>query len=191
MRRSLFLAVAMLALLPAAAFGDVIDIADVNADRPDGYPLLYLQVVTVKGVVTLETGVLSENTNIYIQDATGGVNVMQRDPETASPVVALGDSVLVTGLVDVETGRRTYLLVSPTLVPGSRMEITSSGNDVPPPVVLTAREVTLDGEDYEGSYAVVRRASLLYPQYWPSGGCNQDISTFLADGDTFCFLCPP
>lgn len=178
----------MLALLPAASPGDVIDISDVNADRPDGYPLLYLQVVTVKGVVTVETGVLSANTNIYIQDATGGVNVIQRNPETASPVVAVGDSVLVTGLVDVETGRRTYLLVSPTLVPGSRMEVTSSGNAVPPPVVLSARDVALNGEEYEGSYAVVRRASLLYPQYWPSGGCTQDIGTYIADGDTFCFI---
>ena len=48
-----FAVVLLLALPPWTAHGAVIPISDVNADRPDGYPSLLDQVVTVVGVVPL------------------------------------------------------------------------------------------------------------------------------------------
>ena len=81
------------------ACGQVIDISLVNEDDVSGYPVLWDEVVTVEGVATVGTGVLAEYNDLYIQDATGGVNVIQRSG--ASPIVAQGDSVRVTGRVAV------------------------------------------------------------------------------------------
>ena len=165
----------LLLLVPLAASADVIPISDVNADRPDGLPnpdgdpVLYTEVVTVRGVVTVGTGALEEGKNeIYIQDDTGGVFVKQA--RSASPVVAVGDSVEVTGKVDVIEYRKTYLLVDSVLVPGSRIKRLSTGNPVPDPIELTPREIATNGEAYEGSRIVVRDVHLVFPSGWPSWG---------------------
>ena len=178
----------MLAALPLAAHGEIIPISDVNADDPpddiDGIPVLLGSVVTVKGVVTVGTGVLAETNDLYIQDATGGVNVIQESG--ASPVVAQGDSVLVTGKVALWYGNRTYIQVDTVIVPGSRIEILSSGNALPDPVVVTPRELAAAGEVHEGIYAVVRRVGLPDPTEWPSSPCTEDAATCIADADTTC-----
>ncbi len=184
-----FLGAALIVALPAVAMGEVIPIADVNEDDVDGFPVLRFEVVTVEGVVTVGTGALAANTDIYVQDATGGVNVYQ--PLAASPVVAQGDSVRVTGMVDVlaGTGRRTMIRVETSVAPGARMEILSSGNSLPEPVVVTPRELAREsGEQYEGIYAVTKRVSLPFPLEWPSDSCDQDEATLVAGADSTCRL---
>ncbi len=186
MRRGAFFAGVLVVLLTAPLHADVIPIADVNADDVDGFPVLWDEVVTVRGVVTVGTGLLDNTNDIYIQDATGGVNVVQDG--MASPGVAAGDSVLVTGQVVVETAsKRTAVFVSTMLVPGSGIELLSTGNPMPEPVELDCYDVYVNGEQWEGSYAVVRNASLLYS--WP-GSCpqNNDGATQMADADTLCWL---
>jgi len=181
----------LVALIPAVALGQVIDISEVNADDENGYPLLLDQVVTVRGVVTIGTGLLASNNDIYIQDATGGVNVVQTPG--ASPAVARGDSVRVTGKVtwDLNSGskRKTQIGVDTSDVPEARIVILSTGNDLPDPVSVTPRMLaTAAGEEYEGIYAVMHGVYMTLPHQWPDGSCSVDQSTFIADADTSCRL---
>jgi hypothetical protein len=187
--RGLLMGMALL-LLPLAALGQVIPISDVNADDQDGFPILNGQVVTVRGVVTVWSRALSDSTNdFYIEDATGGLNIIQ--PNRISPAVAQGDSVRVTGAVAVNYGNRTYVNVDAEIVPGSRIVVLNRGNPIPDPVVVTPRMLaTSEGEVFEGIYAVVRRVTLPYPSQWPSGSCspNDYKATYIADSDTMCRL---
>jgi len=186
MRRSLCFLIGAFALLTPPALAAVIPISDVNADDVEGFPVLWTEIVTVKGAVTVPTGLLSSKNDIYIQDGTGGVNVVQE--LTASPFVAVGDSVLVTGRVSVANGKRTFIYVSPSGAPGSRIRITSAGNAAPAPVELTPREVMTGGEAYEGTYAVVRGVTLPFPSQWPAAVQTVDKATTVADADTSCWI---
>ena len=187
--RCVLAAGALILLIPLVSWGQVVPISDVNADDELGFPALLDSVVTVEGVVTVGTGALAEHNDVYIQDATGGVNVIQNSG--ASPVVARGDSVRVTGKVAVSYGERTFLQVDTVIVPGARIEILSSGHAPPSPVVVTPRMLATEtGEDYEGIYAVVRRVGLPFSTQWPDHGtCDTDSldrSTLIADADTSC-----
>ncbi len=186
MRRSLCFLIGALVLLASPALADVIPIADVNEDDAEGVSVLAGQMVTVRGQVTVPTGLLASRNDIYIQDGTGGVNVIQE--MTASPFVAVGDSVLVTGRVSTANGKRTFVYVSPAGAPGSRIRIVSTGNPAPVPVELTAREVMTGGEDYEGTYAVVRGVTLPFPSQWPTTLQTADKATTISDGDTTCWI---
>lgn len=177
--RTLLLGMLVLTL-PLAAWADVIPISDVNADNASGDPLLYTQVVTVRGVVTVGTGKLAEGNEIYIQDATGGVCVVQSP--SAAPSVAPGDSVEVTGKVDVIYFKRTYLKVDASTVPGSSIRKLSTGNAVPEPMELTPDDLATAGEDYEGIYAVMRGVSLVSPGSWPTGDCTGYVELGITDG---------
>ncbi len=172
-------------LMAATAMADVIDISAVNADDETGHPVLLSEIVTIEGVVTVGTGAFADTNEIYVQDATGGVLVKQ--VLTAVPSVAPGDSVRVTGKVDVVYYKRTYLKVGGG-VAGSRIDILSTGNAVPEPLELTARDLALSGEDYEGIYAVVRDVSLLHPSNWPSTEYTDFRELDIADADTSCWL---
>ena len=171
--------------LPALAGADVIPISDVNENDLDGHPVLEGTVVTVRGVAVVETGTLVDDTDIYIQDETGGVNVRQTG--MASPVVALGDSVLVTGLVEHATvSGRTAVFVA-TAYPGTRMVVVNSDNELPEPLELTPRQISESGENLEGTYAVVRGVSIASGYGWPScGSPATDRYTSVADADSSC-----
>jgi hypothetical protein len=179
----LFLAALLLVAVPAAAAAEVIPISEVNEDDAEGDPVLIDEVVTVRGVVVVGTGVFAPNNDIYIDDGTGGLNVVQS--AMASPAVAAGDSVLVTGEVGKSNGFRTSLFVDTTVVPEARITILNSGNPLPDPVELSVRDIPA-GEEWEGKYAVVRDVGLA--ANWPSGGCANDYRTLIADGDTTCLL---
>ncbi|MCK4916113.1 MAG: lamin tail domain-containing protein, partial [Candidatus Eisenbacteria sp.] len=178
--------------LPVLAGADIIPISDVNENgepvNPEdpAPPALDGTVVTVQGVAVVATGTLGADTDIYIQDETGGVNVRQIG--MASPVIALGDSVRVTGRVGHATpSGRTALFVT-TAYPSTRMVILNSGNELPAPLELTPREISESGnEDYEGIYAVVRGVSLA-GSWQNCGSPPEDSRTRVADGDTICLL---
>jgi hypothetical protein len=180
MLRALLVAALMLAV-PCVVVAEVIPISAVNEDDENGQPVLWTEVVTVRGVVTIGTGVLAPNTDIYIEDGTGGLNIIQ--PVMASPTVAAGDSVLVTGRVSLENGNRTSIRVDTSITPGARIVILNSGNPLPAAVELTVRQVAL-GEEWEGTYAVVRDVELTGT--WQSSECAIDQATYIADADTTC-----
>ncbi|MCK4512537.1 hypothetical protein KAW64_12410, partial [bacterium] len=121
--------------LPVLAGADIIPISDVNENDANGFPVLRDSVVTVQGVAVVATGTLGADTDIYIQDGTGGVNVTQAG--MASPVIALGDSVRVTGLVDNKTGRKQTVLVITSVYPSTRMVVVNGGNELPEALELT------------------------------------------------------
>ena len=173
--------------LPALAGADVIPISDVNENDEEGLSVLNGTVVTVQGVAVVGTGTLGANTDIYIQDGTGGVNVRQAD--MASPVIAVGDSVRVTGKVGRATiSYRTALFID-TAFPSTRMVVVNSGNEIPVPLELTPREISESGDDLEGIYAVIRGISLASGQSWVNcGNPPSDGSVVVADGDTSCWL---
>jgi hypothetical protein len=173
------LAAVLLAALPAAA--EVTPISEINEDQENGDPVLLGEVVTVRGVVVIGTGVLAPNTDIYIDDGTGGLNIVQLT--MASPIVAAGDSVRVMGVVGKSFGFRTAVFVNTMNTPGARIEILNSGNPLPDPVELTAADIPL-GEEWEGSYAVLRDVELVGS--WPMA-CANDYRTQIADADT-CLL---
>ena len=183
----------LIVALPVLAGADIIPISDVNENGEPGTPgdpappALQDSVVTVQGVAMVATGVLGDSTNIYIQDATGGVNVWQIG--MASPVIALGDSVRVTGRVDHATSSgRTALWVT-TAFPSTRMVVVNSGNELPAPLELTPRQISESGEDLEGIYAVVRAVSLTGSYGWGNCGIDpEDSYTEIADGDASCWL---
>ncbi|MCK4410489.1 MAG: lamin tail domain-containing protein, partial [Candidatus Eisenbacteria sp.] len=178
----------LIVALPLLAGADIIPISDVNENDEDGLPVLGGTVVTVLGVAVVATGTLGATTDIYIQDGTGGVNVRQTG--MSSPVIALGDSVRVTGFVQHATSSgRTALFVT-TTYPSTRMVVVNGGNELPAPLELTPREIWESGDElYEGIYAVVRGVSLASGYGWAScGDPPQDSYTKVADGDASCWL---
>jgi len=167
-------------LVATTAWADVSPISDVNADDANDNPVLDGEIVTVEGVVTVGTGSFAATNDIFIQDATGGVFVSQLN--MADPVVSPGDSVQVTGKVGVTYFKRTRLRVGST-APGSEIVLLSTGNPVPAPIEVTADDIETSGEDYEGSYVVMRDAYLPFPTQWPSGICTDYKELSLADDE--------
>ncbi|MCD4690728.1 lamin tail domain-containing protein [bacterium] len=172
-------------LLATTAWADVIPISDVNADDVNDNPVLDGEIVTVEGVVTVGTGSFAATNDIFVQDATGGVFVSQEN--VAFPSVSPGDSVRITGKVGVVWFKRTRLKVGAS-VSGSEIVLLSTGNPVPTPTEVTARDLATAGEDYEGSYVVMRDAHLQFPTQWPSEECDNYKELTLADDDTSTIL---
>jgi DNA/RNA endonuclease YhcR with UshA esterase domain len=105
------------------------------------------QVVTVTGIVTVPSGVLSATrTDIYIQDRTAGVDVFDFDYRE----LKLGDSLVVTGTVDIYNGKPE--LTSPQIV------IADSNHPVPAPTPTTCQEMD-QTRNLLGSLVVISGAS--------------------------------
>lgn len=119
-------------LLPMVSIAQPVDIIDLHANDSNGIPdIPYTMPITITGIVTVPSDVYTDQrTEVYIQDATAGINVFSFD----TPVTyALGDSVVVTGEIDQYNG-------TTELIP-SEATIVSSGNTVPEPMVMTCQEV--------------------------------------------------
>jgi hypothetical protein len=151
-------------------------ISQINEDNGNGEPIMLGQMVTVKGVATVSTGIFSTvNNDIFIQDATGGVNVYKLS--TQSPNVQVGDSVMVKGYVDQYFGLTR--ITSPTITP----EVAGVG--APTPRLLTTAEINSSGETYEGSLVKIQGA-LITGGTWPALG--SDGSVTIDDGSGGCAL---
>lgn len=130
---SLLLAAIMaLTALPSIAFAT--DLGDLHCNDANGVALTNGQVVTVQGVVTANQPTGSLN-RLYIQDATGGVNVF------GSPQICtlnVGDLLNVTGTVAQFNGLTE---VASTASAGLVINLLSSGNPLPPPLVESIAQV--------------------------------------------------
>lgn len=116
--------------------------AIVDADS-NGIPDLRGTSVTITGIVTAPTGVYSRTqTDIYVQDNTAGVNIFSF---TYQPV-ALGDSVIVTGIV--------YFYRGKTEIYNSSIMIVANNCVLPEPIILTC--AMMNREPYEGSLVAIR-----------------------------------
>ena len=151
-------------------------IAQVNEDNANGEPLMLGQQVTLKGIATVATGTFSTVDNdIFIQDATGGVNVYKRNTQT--PSVAVGDSIRVVGYVDQYYGLTR--ITSPTIT------VEVAGVGAPDPQVVTTAEIAASGEAYEGSLVKVV-GTLITAGTWPALGFDGSLT--IDDGSGGCTL---
>jgi len=151
-------------------------ISAVNEDDANGEPVLLYQQVTIKGRVTVGTGTFSSvDNNIFVQDATGGVNVVKRN--SLEPFVSVGDSVTVTGTVDQTAGLTK--LSSPTIT------VEATGLGEPVPLLITTGDIETNGEYYEGLLVKVEGCSLTAGT-WPEEGVEGTVT--IDDGSGGCTL---
>lgn len=154
-------------------------ISEVNEDNQYGEPVLIYQTVTVKGIVTVATGTFSTvNTDVYVQDATGGVNVYK--PGSTTPSLSVGDSVTVTGMVDQFFGL-TRIASNPAIT------IEAGGLDVPEPLLITTGDIEANGEAYEGLFVKVQGCTLSGGT-WPAAGSDGSLSIDDGSGDCTLFI---
>ncbi|MEO0108253.1 MAG: hypothetical protein ABIK62_03665, partial [candidate division WOR-3 bacterium] len=172
--------------------GSIMTIAGAFVDADSNtIPDLLDSVVTVTGIVTVPTGVLSRTkTDIYIQDRTAGCNVYS--PSIAR-VYRLGDSLVVTGKVTVYRGKLE--LVNPQIA------FKDSGHSLPEPVVITCRELS-STRRWLGSIVALRgvTTNILVVQsgsntvFDTSGAANMyvssssDVPGFILVRDTFTLV---
>lgn len=152
-------------------------IASVKQVDQNGVPTRLYQTVTLKGIVTVGTGTFSTIDNyIFVQDATGGVNVVKRN--TQQPYLSVGDSITVTGSVDQYAGQTR--ISSPTIT------VEATGLNPPEPfLVRTAEIADTIGELYEGLLVKVTGCSIVEGE-WPQQG--YDGSVIIDDGSGGCTL---
>jgi hypothetical protein len=136
--------------LAAAAPAGAVTICDVQAADAAGFSPLNGSAVTVRGVVTAPPGLFQpQYTSMYVQQGECGVNVFCFTP--LGGVLALGDSVQVTGVVEeyvsgAGAGATTEVFCDSP----DRIVVLSSGHPVPEPPLLDIEDIAL--ESREGSF---------------------------------------
>ncbi|MGA7161493.1 MAG: phospholipase D-like domain-containing protein [Bacteroidota bacterium] len=120
----------------------LIHIVDLHINNSQGVPAAPYQVgatVTVSGIITADFN--STYSNIFVQDATGGVCVYR---QFRSFNYQVGDSVTVTGSITQFRGLIEIALDTTKYV------VHSHGNPLPEPLLLTAHDVneTFNTDDY-------------------------------------------
>jgi hypothetical protein len=96
---------------------------------------------TIQGIV-ISPNFQTNNISYFIDDGTGGIDVLHFGSTT--PVLNLGDEVMVTGVVD-----QYYGLTELVAANESDIVVVSMGNPVPSPIVLTLGQFFDDPEAYE------------------------------------------
>ncbi len=153
-----------------------IPISDVNEDDTYGEPVLMAQVVSIRGIATVATGTFSTTDNdIFIQDATGGLNIFRSGNMT--PTVSVGDSLKVTGLVDIYAGL--------TRITSPSINIEAVGLGAPDPILVTTADLDTDGESYEGSLVKISQCAITGGT-WPGPGSDGTLT--IDDGSGECTL---
>jgi len=178
MKRALWL-VGICVLIAAASQAAVQPIAEIKAIDNDGTPIYAksIQQVTVAGVVTVAGGTFSKtDLDIYIQDATAGLNISKKNAGYFT--LKLGDSVMVTGQVDQggvpPTRGNTKLNVA------SLQDIVVLGKGtLPRPIPITAAALAASAvpplEAYEGLFVRLEQVTL-NPADWPASGSDKSLT---------------
>lgn len=131
MSRAFILPAVLVSILAAGAAGAV-PMGSLHCNNSLGQANNINQNVSITGVVTVGTGTFSSSgTEVYLQDATGGMNVYKNTPTTT---FALGDSFTVVGTLIQFRGLNE---ISPT-----SWTKHASGAAVPQPTVLTCSQVS-------------------------------------------------
>ena len=187
MRRALWLTALVLLAAGSARGVNLMPIADVKPIDAGGLPISYSDTVKVAGVVTVASGTFSKldsksDLDVYIQDSTGGINVYLKNGGYVD--LKLGDSVVVTGQVDV--GGLTPTRGNTRLKALSAQAIEIVGKTaVPSPLRVTAADLAKDAvpplEPYEG--LLVRLEQVTFNSAdWPPAGTDKFVTAQDASG---------
>jgi len=134
-------------------------------------------VVTVEGVVTAAQGTFrAAKDNLYMQDTSTGVQVF--DIDSTQIIVALGDSIRVTGRMGAFAGEFEVLRIDASTRP---TVVRLGAGTVPAPRFLTGAQIF--ARTYEGELALMANARLRFAPTGTSGGYNLRFEA--AQGDTF------
>ena len=140
--------------LPKIQVTKVIPIVQLHINDSNGVPASPFQIgatVTVNGIITADFN--SSSTDVYVQDATGGIDIYY--PSRLYDYM-IGDSITVTGTIKQFRGLTE---ISPD---SSLFILHSRGNKLPDPLVLTANEVnlTFHSDDFtepnEGKLVIIK-----------------------------------
>ncbi len=166
-------------------FVGTMNIGDLRVNDANGSNLYRFYGARVRGHVTAPYGVYSAtNTDYYVQDATGGINVFKFGAHTVHP--ALGDDITVSGAIDQFDGKLELSDVGSC----DTVLVTINGPGSPPaPKVINTCEL---GEDDEG--LLIR---MNHMQLEPAGdlnfvgnknydvvNCGADSTNMFIDADT-------
>ena len=165
-------------------FVGTVNIGDVRVNDANGYNIYRYYGVRFTGTATVPYGVFSStNTDYYMQDATGGINVFQFGAHSVHP--NLGDNITVAGALDQYRGK---LEVSPA-GPCDTLMVEINGPGTPPEAKLV--DTCTLGEAEEGQ--LVRMKIVQLPadadtlegntSYWVRN-CYPDSIQMFVDADT-------
>ena len=177
------LAVALAVLTAAPAAGQDVTICDVQEYDAMGFSPLLGEIVTVRGVVTVEPGVFQPlMTSFFIEWGDCGVNVFHFDPDIVA--VAVGDTIDVTGEVEEYQsagGLTTEILLSS---PSSWSMVGEGDGEFEPTYISLKR---LGAERNEGrlcrTIGVVREKNLPYDIYIHQPWSGADIQVYGANSE--------
>ncbi len=126
-------------------------------------------IAAIEGVVTVGSGSFNAR-SIYVQDATGGINVFAVDTSVVRPRV--GDRVRVIGTVGANA--QDIQLSAPT---GSNVTVTILGTGpVPTPRVVTGAQI--NAFQFQGELGTINRVRVVSI----GGGTSTSFSVVVADG---------
>ena len=186
--RTLFVSLAILCLaIPALA----VDIVDIHANTSAGVPTMLNQIVTVDGIVTSPNNLFSTfNLEIYVQDATGGINVFASSG-AGTFTAELGDSVTVTAPVKQYNG----LTELGTTVGELTLVNHGGGHAVPAPLVITCADLEATfqpdySEPNEARLIRINGCSIVGGDPWPVtvSGSNSIININDGTATTLLFI---
>lgn len=180
-------AILVITLLGLPAPSPAVAIGDLHCNDSSGRPRTPFVIgtpVTISGIVTAGTGTFTAGyTDIWLQDATGGMEVFQAG---APPVTfVLGDSFTVSGTIGQYRGNTEVILTSWTAHGG--------GHAVPEPAVVTCFELEhsyLPSGCEPAESELVRINRVTYSGTWPSSSGTVTLTdstgscTLFIDGDT-------
>jgi hypothetical protein len=150
-----------LVLALGVVVGEVVPIATAIEDlNNDGKPDRRGDSVTITGVVIAPDSLFDTRyTDIYVQDVTAGVNVFSFDLQNAD----LGDSVMVTGVIDWYRGK--------TEVSDAVLTLVARNRPLPEPRVINCSEMNVEAHEGE----LVRLTGITTSALVLAGDNNYDI----------------
>jgi len=143
------------------SFAQITAISTVREDLNNDYIPDHLgETFTIQGIV-ISPNFQTNNISYFIDDGTGGIDLFHSGSTT--PVLNLGDEVMVTGDVSQYNGLTE-------LIPANESDImvVSTGNPVPFPIVLTIAQYIADAESFESRLIGFMNLTKVGGT-WPSG----------------------
>jgi len=166
-------------------FAGTMTVAALRVNDANGSNLYRYYGARVRGRVTAAYGVFgTTNTDYYMQDATGGINVFKFGPHTVHP--ALGDSITVAGALDQYNGKLELTAASSC----DTVLVTIQGSGSPPaPLVVNACALS---ESHEGRLVKVQNLligtrgdlSFVGNTSYKANNCYTDSIEMFVDIDT-------